>query len=86
MQIREVWESALKDKLDAFEPRHVIAMSYGILRHDFSLGMRSCWKPVRTAGEKGTWLCLSQRRKRGSSLHRTGLGRGHWGCPSLGPK
>lgn len=86
MQIREVWESALEDKQDAFEPRHVIVLSYVILRHDFPLGMQSCLKPVRAAGEKGARLCLGQRRKRGSSLHGTGVGRGHWGCPCLGPK
>lgn len=86
MQIHEVWGSALEDKQAAFEPRHVIVMSYVILRHDFSLGMQSCWKPVRAAGKKGTRLCLSQKEKRGSSLKRTGLGRSRWGCPSLGRK
>lgn len=44
------------------------------------------WKPVRAVGEMGTLLCLSQRRKRGSSLHRTDLGSGHRSSPCLGPK
>ena len=68
------WSSGI-DKQDAFEPRHAIVLSFVILRHDFALGMQSCLKPVRAAGEEGARLCLGQRRKQGSSLHRTGVGR-----------